>query len=267
VYLTTRGIIEDLSPLLNRPLVGRPNLFAGRSPISSKPHHRFFGFDLEVPASQRVLLSAFFPTFFLFSSFDLRKKEKKRKRGTLLLLLSPLSYQPLPPPRPTFGKRKKRKKKKKVRMQKYQTNSVSPSCLPFPLLPHYYHTATAATTYRTQPPYNLPQKKPPEPRINKKKGREERMANTLDKVAEETVRSLEIRLRRIEFVLSGTSEDPISDLFALRTAGRENSVHARLAALEYDLAKLCRKSTTVKEMINICQSPPYPTPPIIDKRG
>lgn len=93
------------------------------------------------------------------------------------------------------------------------------------------------------------------------------MANTLDKVAEETVHSLETRLRRIEFVLSGTSEDPVSDLFALRTAGRENSVHARLAALEHDLAKLCRKSTTVKEMIDLCQSsPPHPILSIIDKQ-
>ncbi|CUS07379.1 unnamed protein product [Tuber aestivum] len=82
------------------------------------------------------------------------------------------------------------------------------------------------------------------------------MANTLDKVAEETVRSLETRLRRIEFVLSGTSEDPVSDLFALRNAGRENSVHARLAALEHDLAKLCRKSTTVKEMIDLHKNCP-----------
>jgi len=82
------------------------------------------------------------------------------------------------------------------------------------------------------------------------------MANTLDKVAEETVHSLETRLRRIEFVLSGTSEDPVSDLFALRTAGRENSVHARLAALERDLAKLCRKSTTVKEMIDLYKNYP-----------
>ncbi|PUU78847.1 hypothetical protein B9Z19DRAFT_1083131 [Tuber borchii] len=82
------------------------------------------------------------------------------------------------------------------------------------------------------------------------------MAKTLDKVAEETVHSLETRLRRIEFVLSGTSEDPISDLFALRTAGRENSVHARLAALEHDLAKLCRKSTTVKEMIDLYKNYP-----------
>ncbi|PWW74105.1 hypothetical protein C7212DRAFT_346758 [Tuber magnatum] len=82
------------------------------------------------------------------------------------------------------------------------------------------------------------------------------MANTLDKVAEETVRSLETRLRRIEFVLSGTSEDPISDLFALRNAGRENSVHARLAALEHDLAKLCKKSTAVKEMIDLHRNYP-----------
>jgi hypothetical protein len=86
--------------------------------------------------------------------------------------------------------------------------------------------------------------------------KKERMANSLDKVAEETVRSLETRLCRIEFVLSGTSEDPISDLFALRNAGRENSVHARLAALEQDLVKLCRKSTTMKEMIDLYKNYP-----------
>ena len=116
VYFTTKGIIEDMSPLANWPLVGRPNLFAGRSPISSKPHHRFFGFNLEVPASQRVLLSTFFLTFFLFSSFDLRKKKKKKRkkrRGTLLL--TPLPYQPLPPPPHIREKEKGKKKKKKVR--------------------------------------------------------------------------------------------------------------------------------------------------------
>ncbi|RPB05214.1 hypothetical protein L873DRAFT_1825368 [Choiromyces venosus 120613-1] len=82
------------------------------------------------------------------------------------------------------------------------------------------------------------------------------MADTLDKVAEETIHSLETRLRRIEFVLSGTSEDPISELFALRNAGRENSVQARLAALEHDLEKLCRESSTVKEMIDLHKNYP-----------
>ena len=146
VYFTTKGIIEDMSPLANWPLVGRPNLFAGRSPISSKPHHRFFGFNLEVPASQRVLLSTFFLTFFLFSSFDLRKKKKekkKKKKRDVIVNTTAISTSSPTAPHSGEGKRKE-KEKKKVRKQKYQTSSVYLSIylsyLLFPLLlPHYYH--------------------------------------------------------------------------------------------------------------------------------
>ena len=127
VYLTTRGIIEDMfSPLANWPLVGRPNLFAGRSPISSKPHHRFFGFNLKVPASQRVLLSTFFLTFFLFSSFDLRKKKKEKEKKEEGPYYYYHCHINLFPHRPTLGERKKKRKRKEKRVskQKYQTSSI-----------------------------------------------------------------------------------------------------------------------------------------------
>jgi hypothetical protein len=78
------------------------------------------------------------------------------------------------------------------------------------------------------------------------------MDNTIDSAAEGTVYALESRLRRIEFVLAGTtSEDPVSDLFALRKAGRENTIKARLDALEHDLVKLSKKSRTVKDLLDL----------------
>jgi len=134
-----RGIIEDMSPLANWPLVGRPNLFAGRSPISSKPHHRFFGFNQEVPASQRVLLSTFFLTFFLFSSFDLRKKKEKRKEekkeeGRYYYYHCHIN---LFPHRPTFGGRKKKRRKKgeEAKIPNKLYLSIHPSLPPSPSSP------------------------------------------------------------------------------------------------------------------------------------
>lgn len=78
------------------------------------------------------------------------------------------------------------------------------------------------------------------------------MENVVDSIAEETTYALEARLRRIEFVLSGTtSEDPVSELFVLRKAGRESTVKAHLDALERDLAKLSAKSRTVRDLLDL----------------
>jgi hypothetical protein len=82
------------------------------------------------------------------------------------------------------------------------------------------------------------------------------MDDSADTIAEETLYALETRLRRIEFVLAGSSEDPISELYARKKAGRENSVNSRLNALERDLARLAEKSRAVKDMLDLRLSPP-----------
>lgn len=78
------------------------------------------------------------------------------------------------------------------------------------------------------------------------------MDDSIDNISEETLRALELRLRRIEFVLAGSVQDPVSDLYARRKAGgREATIKARLAALERDLALLLKKSPTVKAMLEL----------------
>ncbi|KAI5843409.1 hypothetical protein DFP73DRAFT_81051 [Morchella snyderi] len=77
------------------------------------------------------------------------------------------------------------------------------------------------------------------------------MDDSADTIAEETLFALETRLRRLEFVLQGSSEDPIGELHALGGGGQRNSVSARLNALERDLNRLSTKSQTVKDMLNL----------------
>lgn len=81
------------------------------------------------------------------------------------------------------------------------------------------------------------------------------MEGSADTIAEETLFALEARLRRIEFVLAGSSEDPIGELYALRKSGKESSVKSRLNSLERDLARLAAKSRTVKDMLDLRLSP------------
>lgn len=87
------------------------------------------------------------------------------------------------------------------------------------------------------------------------------MDDSADTVAEETLFALETRLRRIEFILQGSHEDPIGELYALRKSGRENSVRSRLNALERGLARLSTKSGTVKDMLDL-RLFPFVYPPI-----
>lgn len=81
------------------------------------------------------------------------------------------------------------------------------------------------------------------------------MDGSADSIAEETLFALETRLRRIEFVLAGSSEDPIGELYALRKSGKESSVKSRLNGLERDLSRLAIKSRTVKDMLDLRLSP------------
>lgn len=84
------------------------------------------------------------------------------------------------------------------------------------------------------------------------------MDGSADTIAEETLFALETRLRRIEFILAGSSEDPIGELYALRKSGKESSVKSRLNALERDLSRLATKSRTVKDMLDLRLSPRSP---------
>lgn len=77
------------------------------------------------------------------------------------------------------------------------------------------------------------------------------MDDTPDTIASATLHALETRLHRIEFVLQGTSENPVSELAAIRRSGRENSLRARLNALERGLLKLAIRSKTVKDMLEL----------------
>ncbi|KAL0637400.1 hypothetical protein Q9L58_003603 [Maublancomyces gigas] len=77
------------------------------------------------------------------------------------------------------------------------------------------------------------------------------MDGSADSIAEQTLFALETRLRRIEFVLAGSSEDPVGDLYARRKSGKESSVKSRLNTLERDLSRLAIKSRTVKDMLDL----------------
>jgi len=77
------------------------------------------------------------------------------------------------------------------------------------------------------------------------------MDEVVHSTAEETLRALVLRLRRIEFLLCGSCEDPVGELYAVRKAGRENAVKSRLNSLERDLARLTGKSRTVKDILDL----------------
>ncbi|KAL7267565.1 hypothetical protein RUND412_009844 [Rhizina undulata] len=74
---------------------------------------------------------------------------------------------------------------------------------------------------------------------------------TLDETASATLHDLEVRLRRIEFLLAGSCEDPSAELYAIRKSGRENTIRARLHALERDLFKVLSKSLKDKDMLEL----------------
>ena len=74
------------------------------------------------------------------------------------------------------------------------------------------------------------------------------MEDTFDKTASDTINYLETRLRRIEFVLNGSSDS--NEHVEKRNAG-EGSVTERLAVLEGTLNRLYSKSTVAKEILDL----------------
>lgn len=75
-----------------------------------------------------------------------------------------------------------------------------------------------------------------------------------DSIARDAVRSLEARLRRIEYLLAGTCEDPIGELEALDSAGRDNAVVPRLSSLERELSRIIAKSQSMKDLLQLCRA-------------
>lgn len=80
------------------------------------------------------------------------------------------------------------------------------------------------------------------------------MDNTLEFTAEETIRELTLRLRRLEFLLLGGSSDPplVPDTTSL---SRENSVQARISQLDKTLVALYNHSPVVKNILDLCLFP------------
>lgn len=76
------------------------------------------------------------------------------------------------------------------------------------------------------------------------------MAEASDKTALATLESLESRLRRIGFFLSGAEE--VDDVLQQATAqGKDYTAQARLARLEGNLKKLSSNSKVVQDLLKL----------------
>ena len=73
-----------------------------------------------------------------------------------------------------------------------------------------------------------------------------------NKTALETVELLEFRLRRIEFLLTGSDEGQ-EQLQKVAAQGRNHGLSARLASLENNLARLSSKSAVVRDLLTLCK--------------
>lgn len=71
-----------------------------------------------------------------------------------------------------------------------------------------------------------------------------------DEVALDTIGLLSYRLRRIEFLLTGSDEGQ-EQLHQVAALGRDHGLSARLAGLENNLAKLSSRSATVKGLLTL----------------
>lgn len=83
-----------------------------------------------------------------------------------------------------------------------------------------------------------------------------------DKFALETIGLLSYRLRRIEFLLTGSDEGQ-EHLAQVAAQGPSHGLPARLAGLENNLAKLSSRSATVKDLLTLRKlSIPQLKPPV-----
>ena len=75
------------------------------------------------------------------------------------------------------------------------------------------------------------------------------MSETPTKTAQATLDSLESRLRKVQWYLSGSDGDKVED--TLRGLTADDTVHARLVRLEKDLGKLSSRSSVVQDLLKL----------------
>ena len=75
------------------------------------------------------------------------------------------------------------------------------------------------------------------------------MSGTPIRTAQATLDSLEARLRKVQWYLSGSDGDKVED--TLREVKAGDSVRVRLARLEKDLGKLSSRSVVVRNLLKL----------------
>jgi len=87
------------------------------------------------------------------------------------------------------------------------------------------------------------------------------MDNPLEHTADETIRDLTLRLRRLEYLLhGGSSSTSLSEpppLPPLSTLTLETSVRARIDALDKQLLALYNRHPTVRAILDLCMYMAY----------
>ena len=71
-------------------------------------------------------------------------------------------------------------------------------------------------------------------------------------IVTKTIDELEARLRRVKYILAGHSPSTDGELLSAETAGRDQVVSARLAALELGLHRLAKKSPVIQDVAKLC---------------
>ena len=71
------------------------------------------------------------------------------------------------------------------------------------------------------------------------------------KTALATLDSLEERLRKVQWYLSGSDEVEDDTLQEVTAQGHDHTVHARLARLENGLGKLSSRSSVVRDLLKL----------------
>ena len=75
------------------------------------------------------------------------------------------------------------------------------------------------------------------------------MSETPTKTVQATLDSLEARLRKVQWYLSGSDDNQVED--TLRQARADDTVQARLVRLEKDLGKLSSRSPVVRDILKL----------------
>ena len=75
------------------------------------------------------------------------------------------------------------------------------------------------------------------------------MSETPTKIVQATLDSLEARLRKVQWYLSGSDDNQVED--TLRQARADDTVQARLVRLEKDLGKLSSRSAVVRDILKL----------------